>query len=567
MSRLSWLRRIVAVLIVLTAVLTSGAHRGGAPALADDTGDDEPAEEAADPAEVAIGERLFLETRFAQHFFVRSGGDVNAAVPSDPVMDETVTTGAPLPGPFAGLSMNCRSCHLVDEHGTVAGAGNRTYADFARRSPMPERADGERVTVRNAPPLVNASLRRRAFLLHFDGAFARVEDLVVETLLGRNFGWRPTERATARAHVARVIRKDDGTGDLAQEFGGAYRVVLGGNDPDIPPELRLPRRFRLDVARATDREIVAAVARLIAAYVRSLEFTRGDDGAFAASPYDVFLARNGLPRAPAPGESDAAYSRRLRSLLRQLRQPRWITPADGALRLHAQPFAFGPLELRGLQVFLAEPAALPLAARSIANGGIGNCLACHPAPAFTDFGLHNTGVAQSEYDAIHGRGRFAALFVPDLRARNAHVNAYLPATPGYPHARGPFRSVPRAGQPGLTDLGAWNVYAHPGLPRPQFRLHALLCERLLCPPDEVLTRALARFKTPGLRDLGHSGPYLHTGRADSLEAVLGLYAEFSGRARAGTMRNPAPELQGMALAGGDIAALAAFLRALNEDYE
>jgi hypothetical protein len=33
------------------------------------------------------------------------------------------------------------------------------------------------------------------------------------------------------------------------------------------------------------------------------------------------------------------------------------------------------------------------------------------------------------------------------------------------------------------------------------------------------------------------------------------------------MRNPAPELKGMALTGPDIAALAAFLRSLNEDYE
>ena len=63
----------------------------------------------------------------------------------------------------------------------------------------------------------------------------------------------------------------------------------------------------------------------------------------------------------------------------------------------------------------------------------------------------------------------------------------------------------------------------------------------------MLTTAIARFKTPGLRDLGHSAPYLHTGRADTLEGVLGLYAQFSSFARAGTMRNPDPELKGMAL--------------------
>jgi hypothetical protein len=559
-------RRTISVLLVVTTILTAGSHRGNAVAVADEAGG-EPAEEA-DPAEVAVGERLFLETRFAQHFFALSGGDVNAAIPADPVMDSTVTPTDTLPGPFAGQSMNCRACHLVDEQGGVPGAGNRTYTDFARRSPVPARQEDSQVmTVRNSPPLVNASLRRRNFFLHFDGEFASVEELVVETLLGRNFGWLPTERRTAIHHIARVIRKDDGQGELAQSFGGPYAILLRGIDPSIPPELKLPRRFRIDVRHSSDMEILVAVARLIGAYVKSLEFTRDDSGAFSGSPYDAFLIKNNLPRQPAPGETDTAYSRRLRARLDRLSHPRFVTPADGALRLHDQPFVFGALELTGLKTFLAEPGRLPLTASTLAAGRIGNCIACHPAPNFTDFGLHNTGVAQSEYDAIHGRGAFMALYIPGLRTRNHHFDAYLPPSANHPDALGPFRSVPDAARPGLTDLGVWNIYANPDVPRSQLRLQALLCDRVFCAPDDVLTAAVARFKTAGLRDLGHSGPYLHTGRADTLEAVLGLYAHFSALARAGTMRNPAPELNGMALTGPDIAALAAFLRSLNEDYE
>jgi len=71
----------------------------------------------ADPPEVALGERLFLETRFAQffHAFLGAGHGVNDPLdPGDPVMDTTAATGTPaLPGPFAGTSMNCRQCHLV----------------------------------------------------------------------------------------------------------------------------------------------------------------------------------------------------------------------------------------------------------------------------------------------------------------------------------------------------------------------------------------------------------------------------------------------------------------------
>ncbi len=124
-----------------------------------------------------------------------------------------------------------------------------------------------------------------------------------------------------------------------------------------------------------------------------------------------------------------------------------------------------------------------------------------------------------------------------------------------------------AGQPGLTDLGLWNVFANPDLPRPQATLSKILCDLRPCTPDALLGQSVARFKTPGLRDLGHSGPYLHTGRSDILENVIGLYGRFSTFARAGTMRNPDPLLKGIALQSGDMAALVAFLKALNEDYE
>jgi len=63
--------------------------------------------------------------------------------------------------------MNCRACHLVDEQSGVSGGGNRTYDDFARRSPIPAREDGLATTPRQSPPLVNASLARRKFAAHF----------------------------------------------------------------------------------------------------------------------------------------------------------------------------------------------------------------------------------------------------------------------------------------------------------------------------------------------------------------------------------------------------------------
>jgi hypothetical protein len=104
-----------------------------------------------DPPEVTIGERLFLETGFAQYFAAHFSGDVNKPLSQgDPTVNHVQTTAGKFPGPFAGQSMNCRSCHFVDELGEEDGGGNRTYADFTRRSPVPAREDGHTTVPRNA---------------------------------------------------------------------------------------------------------------------------------------------------------------------------------------------------------------------------------------------------------------------------------------------------------------------------------------------------------------------------------------------------------------------------------
>jgi cytochrome c peroxidase len=549
-----------------TAQEESGEEEGGA------------VEEAAEPAEVAIGERLFLETRFAQYFFAHAGGDMNATLAvGDPTVAVTATTGETIPGPFAGRSMNCRVCHLVDEHTMTPRAGNRTYADFARRSPVPVREDGHTTAVRNAPTLVQAVRPKPSgLLLHFDAEFPTMTALIEATLTGRNFGWLPAERDIAVAHIASVIRDDDGRGALARVFGGPYRRVLRGRSPALPHDLVLPRRLRIDVDRATAEQILDRVAHLIAAYLKSLAFARDEDGSFSGSPYDHFLERNVLPRKLRDRQSARVFTRDLRGLLARREPLRFVPRGELAFALHDQDFVFGPEELRGLSIFLREPAQSEGNAPPT-EGGVGNCVACHPAPLFTDFELHNTGIAQQEYDALHGAGSFAALAIPDFDRRNLAPDSYLPPSALRPAAAGPFRAVASADRPGLTDLGAWNIYGNPDFPN---RHHQRRLERAVCRamgstacaagsknPNRMLDGAVALFKTPGLRDLGHSGPYFHNGSADTLEDVIASYAQASELARAGKLRNAAPELLGIRLTSDDVGPLVAFLRALNEDYE
>ena len=515
--------------------------------------------EEHEPAEIAIGERLFLETRFSFSEFISQNL-------SDPVTETTRTTSGSLSGPFRGQSINCRSCHLVDEHGSTHGAGNRTYSDFAARSPVTRRPDGHKTSPRNAMQMVDISIPRKFGLsFHYDGEFVSLEDLTRATLTGRNFGWLANETPKAIAQIANVVRHDDGKGELAKEFGGAYTRVLKGTDPALPTEFRLPPQFRLDVHKATDQQIVDRVAELIAAYMRDLTFERGDKGQYTGSPFDHFLKKNGLPARAKKGETNLAYSQRLITLVNELKAPEFVSASEGSFKYHQQAFVFGMKELEGMKIFFRQ-----------SGKHAGNCIACHTAPAFSDFGFHNTGVAQKEYDAIHGSGTFAELHIPGLKARNRQYDQYLPATPQHVTASDRFRSPANKLKAGYTDLGMWNVFGNPDIPKPQERLTAFMCaqrstkqgqEKTDCTQESLLPETVARFRTPLLRDLGHSNPYMHNGAFDSLESVMTFYVEMVQLASRNQLRNAAPEYKNMTIESSDIPALTAFLRSLNEDYD
>src|SRR5215475_812522 len=101
-------RRVVStfILVLVTSIAITGcsaSNSSGPPPTVQATG--------TPGAEQAVGERLFLETRFAQSFkaFLDAGGNVNDPNAGDPVVDSVETLGAPITSeaPFKGLSMNC----------------------------------------------------------------------------------------------------------------------------------------------------------------------------------------------------------------------------------------------------------------------------------------------------------------------------------------------------------------------------------------------------------------------------------------------------------------------------
>jgi cytochrome c peroxidase len=522
-----------------------------------------------DTAESIIGERLFNEPRFAQYFASHSSGNVNLPLPQgDPVVSHIYNpkAGVAYPSPFAGTSFSCRTCHFVDECTTFIAGENRTYADFTQRSMIPSRTDGRIVTVRNARNMVDDfTPRRAALLLHADGEFASTEALVKSVMLGRTFGWLLSEHDDAVRHVAKVIREDDGSDKLGAQYGGSYSKLLLGTAPDLPVFLRLSSEYRLDVSTATDQQVVDAVARLIGAFLKSLRFEQTPEGIHTGSAYDMFLAKNNLPLMPNAGESDLDYSRRLLHDIEQLQNPRFILPYERWLRFHPHLMVFGQQELAGLKLFLRTSAAPAATGGGAAH--IGNCARCHPAPDFTDMRFHNTGGAQEEFDSVHGAGAFAQLIIPSYEQRSQDPDRYVPATASHPKGSGVFRAIPSATTPSATDLGVWNIYANPNYPDVQQQMSAILCGDGPCDPHEQLPNTIALFRTPSLRDLGHSWPYLHTGRMATVEDVLHFYVRMSSLAREGKLRNGAPELRAISLDEQDLTALSAFLSSLDEDYD
>ncbi len=520
----------------------------------------EPVVAPKDAPQSALGERLFRDFRFSKFFVEHSGGDSNKVLVSgDPRLDSvTSSRRGTLANPFAGQAMSCVACHMVGDAEKFNKQGMRAYADFAPRTAIPALGtDSLFSTPRNTPTLLGALSPRNSFLLHYDGEFTSIEDLILGSYTGRNFGWLPGEEATAKANFVKVLREDNGQSLLAQSFGRvSYAKLFQGTDPTIPNNFKIPEEYRIDLATATDQQIIDSAVNIVKVYLEALQFAQDADGFFVGSPYDQFLIANQLPNHPDEGESDLDYAARLSLGLQSLAKPQYVEDFDEK-------------ELTGAKIFLAR--STTTSAQGAGFFQVGNCVACHAPPSFTDFKFHNTGATQDEYDTIHGAGAFELMSIPNYITRNASPDLYLPATGGHPTANSRFRSPPSIEHPEHTDLGAWNIFTNPDFPAPQAIFNQLFCTGGACasPADteEALTRSLAAFKTPGLRLLGMSDPYLHGGTQATIPDTMRFYQRVSALARAGKLRNPDPEISKIKIDKSGVDALTAFLNSLNEEYE
>lgn len=143
--------------------------------------------------------------------------------------------------------------------------------------------------------------------------------------------------------------------------------------------------------------------------------------------------------------------------------------------------------------------------------GRGNCIACHSGPRLTDDGFHNLGLPAGA--------------APD-RGRRAGAVEVL-ADPF--NCRGPFSDAPTA------------------------------CRELQF-LDPTFTDFEGAFRTPSLRHVAESAPYMHAGQHATLADVIATYSSLPGRAEVGHRE---PTLQPLDFRADDRAALVAFLESLS----
>jgi cytochrome c peroxidase len=243
------------------------------------------------------------------------------------------------------------------------------------------------------------------------------------------------------------------------------------------------------------REIDSNPAHVRRVYVRVPEYACLYRRAFGVDPIDG-------------GESDEAVlvrtAKALAAFTETLATGR--TPFDAfrdAVARGQPPSATGysPSAQRGLKIFV----------------GLGNCVACHRGPNFSDGSFHDTGVPW---------------FVAQRRA-----------DPGR------REGIAKVQSSRFNRAGHYSDDAHPA---------GAAATRAVAPDEN----AGGAFRTPSLRNVADTAPYMHNGSLDTLRDVVGHYARVEPQRLRGDARH---HLRRLALSAAQTDDLIAFLDSLSDE--
>lgn len=384
-----------------------------------------------------------------------------------------------LSNPGANLATSCRTCHVPPE----VTDGETQFTDGLALSVFPATARGsKRETLRNTPTLLDAVSRTP---LMWDGRYASIDTLLAEKLLSEHMGWLPDDAQRAKEEIQALLMNDTGEDTLAEgSYLEQFQSVKG-----------------IDVLALSADEAIATVAASIKDYLDTA-ITHN------TSAYDAVAFLNRLNEG-LTGEEDTPQALAGRIFGRVANQ-------EGRVLIRF-PSAFDEDAYQGMKTFMrVAPTFSSSTLEEETN--VGNCIACHVPPKFTDEKFHNIGITQFEYDGVHGGGAF-------LSAEFAQASD---AT----------RSRATTDNPEAADLGRFNI--------------------------EPAPENVGAFRTPPLRFIAKTGPYMHNGAYATLDEAIRAHIKAADMARDGSLRNADPELKKIRITEKDIPQLVAFLNKLNE---
>ena len=384
-----------------------------------------------------------------------------------------------LSNPGANLAANCRTCHAPPE----ATRGKRQYADVTPLSVIPANAfGGKQETIRNAPTLLDALAQA-----HFnaDGQFESLEALLKHKLTSTHMGWLPDQEEQVKDELFALLLNDQGEDPTARgTYLEQFEAVKG-----------------IDLLSVTADD---AFDLIIASLIEYLETIQTHNTA----PWDALAFLNRFNEGLA-GEDDTPQDLSGRIFGR-------IANQEGRVLIRF-PNIYNEDAYQGMKTFMRIEPTWSSSVEGMEEN-VGNCIACHIPPKFTDGKFHNIGVTQLQYDAAHGEGAFTVLeFETPSPTTRARVDP---------------------NDPSKADLGRWNID----------------------PRDDTF----AAFKTPPLRNTSGTDPYMHNGQYATVQDAIRLHIIASEMAKAGGLRNPDPQLLIMNITEEDIPDLTAFIATLEE---
>ncbi|MEL6905316.1 MAG: cytochrome c peroxidase, partial [Planctomycetota bacterium] len=312
----------------------------------------------------------------------------------------------------------------------------------------------------------------------------------------------PLEHAFTRSEVARTIQGDP-------ELRGRYEAVFGALPADFEDTERFPRYAR--PVPEHDRALVRARER-----AQERTGTEGGHGHANGRAFyhphqrawdrmteeDQELVNEVFVRA---GKSIAAFERRFTSI-----RSDFDVFVEGLRTGDDERLAaLSPDARRGFELFV----------------GKARCVSCHGGPLFTDLEFHDTRVPHVDGAREDDPGRSVGI-ARVLEAEFGVRTRWSDAREGNPVAKVEF--LPRPGVDG---------HAHGFIPE---------------------------FKTPSLRNVAETAPYMHNGAFETLEEVVEFYDT-----RANVRPSNAPGeriLEPLGLTEEERSDLVAFLESLTDDY-